>query len=518
MSAQAGATGGRGGVLPARFLRSATANYLNSLAALLMALFATPILVRGLGKEAYGTWTLVTSSVLYYSLLQFGLGRATVKFLASAQAVGDLDRARRVISTSFLSLSVPALALIAASPGIAFLFPEIFHLPEGYRTAAMVLVVLSTIDFAIGMPSDTFGGALVGLQRFDLLNATATGTALAQVVSWIVIIALGGGLVPLGIATLTFSVTSNFVRYAMVRRLLGGVHIGRSTFERPLVRPMLAMSSWIAVSDLVEIVTLRLDPVIVALVGGIPQVAVYSVGQKLSAFVERFTGPALAMFFPHAAALSAFDDHEEIRRTLLAGTRLALALTLPLTLVVSVLASPAIRLWVGSGFGDAAMVTVFLALTSLVVSVPRVGIYVLRGMGDVSFIAKIGLVEAAINLGASVALGHAMGIKGVALGTLIGVVVNHLGIMLTYVCRRLGVGVAALVATILRAHLLPVAASLAVGLALQSFARGGVPQLGAAGLAVVGLYAGLFAFTGLSSDERRRLRQLGAQRLRRAAA
>jgi len=191
--------------LPRLFGRSVASNYASSVVSLLLALFVTPVLVRGLGKDAYGTWSLVTSSVLYYSLLQFGLARAAVKFIAETKATGDLESARRTVSTSFLSLSPAALLLIAASPGIAFLFPVLFHVPEGQRTAAMILVVLSTIDFAAGIPSDTFGAALVGLQRFDLLSATATGTAVAQVISWVVIIALGGGLVPIGIATITFS-------------------------------------------------------------------------------------------------------------------------------------------------------------------------------------------------------------------------------------------------------------------------------------------------------------------------
>jgi O-antigen/teichoic acid export membrane protein len=509
MSAIAEGAGRR--ALPRLFGRSVASNYASSVVSLLLALFVTPVLVRGLGKDAYGTWSLVTSSVLYYSLLQFGLARAAVKFVAESKGSGDLDAARRTVSTSFLSLSPAALLLVVASPGLAFLFPVIFHVPEGQRTAAMILVVLSTIDFAAGIPSDTFGAALVGLQRFDLLSATATGTAVAQVLAWVVIIALGGGLVPIGIATITFSLTSNVVRYLLVRRLLHGVHIGRRTFDRTLIRPLVSMSGWIALGDLVEIVTLRLDPVVVAFVAGVPAVGVYAVGQKLSAFVERFTGPALSMFFPHASELSASDDPGEIRATFLAGTRLALALTAPLALVISVLAAPTVHVWVGSGFGDAAGVAMYFSLTSLVIAFPRVGVYILRGLGNVRFAAQIGVVEAAINLVASVLLGRAMGIQGVALGTLIGVVCNHLFVLLPYVCRRLEVPLWRLLLEIGRAHLLPAALALTLGLALRGFAHDGVGQLGLAAAAVGATYLGVFAVTGVSAGERRKLRRVVAR-------
>jgi O-antigen/teichoic acid export membrane protein len=497
--------------LPRLFGRSVASNYASSVVSLLLALFVTPVLVRGLGKDAYGTWSLVTSSVLYYSLLQFGLARAAVKFIAESKAAGDLASARRTVSTSFLSLSPAALLLIAASPGIAFLFPVLFHVPEGQRTAAMILVVLSTIDFAAGIPSDTFGAALVGLQRFDLLSATATGTAVAQVISWVVIIALGGGLVPIGIATITFSLASNVVRYALVRRLLHGAPIRRSTFDRGLIKPLVSMSGWIALGDLVELVTLRLDPVVVAFVAGVPAVGVYAVGQKLSAFVERFTGPALSMFFPHASELSATDDAGEIRATFLAGTRLALALTAPLALVISVLAAPTIHVWVGSGFGDAAAVATFFSLTSLVIAFPRVGIYILRGLGNVRFAAQIGVAEAAVNLVASILLGRAMGIAGVALGTLIGVVCNHLFVLLPYVCKRLGVPLWRLLLEIGRAHLPPAVLALVLGLELRGFAYDGIVQLMLAAIAVGATYLGVFAVTGVTPGERRRVRRVVAR-------
>jgi O-antigen/teichoic acid export membrane protein len=273
------------------------------------------------------------------------------------------------------------------------------------------------------------------------------------------------------------------------------------------------MSSWIALGDFVEIITVRIDPLIVALVASVPAVATYAVGQKLAAFVERLTGPALAMFFPHAAALSASGDEDAIRRTMVSGTRLAVSITLPLALVVSVLAAPALQAWVGSGFDDAAAVVTFLSLTTLVVSFSRVGVYILRGLGNVRFAALIGVFEAIVNLGASVYLGHRMGVSGVALGTLIGVTLNHLFILLPYTCSRLGVPLLTLTFALLRAHLLPVAASLAVGIALRPFAFDGIPQLGVAGAAVVVVYAGLFAVTGMTRHERDTLRRAVAKKL-----
>lgn len=501
------------GAIPQRFLRSATTNYLNTLATLLLALLVTPILVRGLGKDAYGTWTLVTSSVLYYSVLQFGLSRAVVKFVAEAHAAGDDTRARSVVSTAFLALSVPAALLVVLSPALALLFPVLFEIPPELKDAAMVLVIISAVDFAFGMPSDTFSGTLIAFQRYDMLNLVTTSTAVAQAVAWGIVIAFGGGLIALGIATIAFSLVSNVARYVMARRLLRGVHIGPRTFERRLVKPLLGMSGWIALTDLVEIVTMRIDPLLVGLIVGVPQAGVYAVGQKLSQFVDRLSGPALAMFFPHAAALGAARDDESIRAALLAGTRLGVGITLPLAIVLSVLAGPAVHVWVGDGFGGAADVVVYLSLTAFVTALTRPGVYILRGLGDVKFAANVGVLQAIVSVVASVVLGQAMGLAGVALGTLVGIGSAQILLILPYICRRLGVPLLRLTLMLVRAQLLPAALLLAVCFALRSFADDGFLQLMATGVVATAVYLPVYALTGLSREERGRFVSLIKARL-----
>ena len=103
--------------LPTAFRRNALANYANSLVALVLALVVTPLLVRGLGKEAYGTWVPVSTSVVYLNLLQFGFGQATTKYVAEGLAVDDRSKVRRAVSTSVAALSIPGALVLAAAPG-----------------------------------------------------------------------------------------------------------------------------------------------------------------------------------------------------------------------------------------------------------------------------------------------------------------------------------------------------------------------------------------------------------------
>ena len=488
--------------LPSAFRRNALANYANSMVALVLALVVTPLLVRGLGKEAYGTWVLVSSSVVYLNLLQFGFGQATTKYVAEGLAVDDRSKVRRAVSTSVAALSFPGLLLLLAAPGLALLVPVIFNVPADLRHAAIVVALLSIVDLAVAIPADTFGAAIAGAQRYELLNLTIAATAVAQATSWAIILALGGGLIPLGIATVSLSLASQVARYIVVRRLLGPDTLSRKYVDRAFARPLLGMSSWVAVTNLSEAIIGRIDPIVVGLVAGVPQAGVYAVGQKLAALVSRFTEPISMTFFPHASAMAAAGDREGLRRTFLTGTRIVIGIALPLTLALVVLARRLLHLWVGNGFSAAVPVVLCLAATTAIWGVSGAGVYVLRGMGDVRRPALIDAFEAVCNLSLSIVLGLALGLKGVAIGTLIAAALTRIGFMLPYVCRQTGTSMLGFAAQLARTFALPALATLGAGFALRHVETGeftGV-LIPAVGMALA--YIVVLVIFGLTRPER----------------
>ncbi|MGZ4400051.1 MAG: lipopolysaccharide biosynthesis protein [Gaiellaceae bacterium] len=491
--------------LPRRFKRSALSNYANAVVSLVLAILVTPLLVRGLGKEAYGTWAIVTSSVVYFNLLQFGLGRATIKFVAGAQAVGDLGRVRRIVSTSIAALSIPGCLLVLLSPLLAFAIPELFHLKGELRTAAMVVTVLSAIDLAVAIPADTLGATLAGFQRYELLNATVVATALAQAAAWAAIIGLGGGLIGIGVATVSFSLASQVVRYLLVGHLVGGPPFRRRQIDRSLLRPILTFSGWIAVADLSATIISKVDVFVVGLVVGVPQAAVYAVGQKLAVMTSRFTDPVVTMFYPHAAELAALQDREGLRATVRTGLRLSTAISLPLTVMLCVLARPAIRVWVGNGYGGAAWVVVFLSLSAFAFSIDRIAVYVLRGLGEVKLPAILGGIEAALNLGLSVGLGLTIGLVGVAVGTLAAHVATSFCVALPYIFRRVEISLRSVVWMLVRGYSVPAAVELLVGLVLLHLGVHGFLKLAGAGTAMFLAFVLAALVFAVSRSERQRL-------------
>ncbi len=499
--------------LPIRYRRNVVSAYLTTSVIAVAALVTTPILARGLGKEGFGIWVLVASFALYLELLEFGFGKAAPKFVAEYSARGDERGLRATIATSFWILA--ALGSVAAVIGavVAALFPSIFGISDELSGAAQILILLVLLELAISIPADTFGGVLMGLQRFYLVNATLITVTILQAIGWAIVLASGGGLVELGIVTVALGLGGQLARFLLARRYVPRASISPRLVDRALARRFTGLSVWFFVLDMSRVVMIRVDTVVVGIVVGVPAAGVYAVGQRLTLALEQLIEPLTKSFFPHSSTLSAGEDHAGLRRSLLVGTRLSLAIAAPIALALGFLAGPLLDLWLGasSGFGEAATVVVLLAVAVTIGALTRTGLLMLQGIGQVRVPATIVAGEAVLNLGLSVFLAHEMGIEGVALGTLIAVVVANVGVLYPYMCRQFGVSIAELSLTLARAH--------APALVVAGLLGGAIAALDLSGLVVlvaapaIGLaYAAVFWFTGMTGDERAHLRGLARRR------
>ena len=414
---------------------------------------------------------------------------------------------RRAVATSFWTLALPGVIALLIGAGVAYAFPSIFdELDPNTARQAQIVILLVSLDLAISIPGDTFGGVLLGLQRYDLTNATLIVISISQAIGWAVVIATGGGLVELAVVTVSLSLVGQLSRFVLAVKLIGGVSLAPRNVDRALVKPYARLSVWLALTDASLLVVARVDTIIVGLVAGLPAAGIYAVGQKIPLAVHMVLGPTTKLFFPYSAELAARREAAALRGAFLFGSRLSLAIALPLCLTFGVLATPVLLAWVGRDFADAAPVVILLLAAVAVWAATRIGLLLLQGMGEAKVPALIHAGEAALNVVLSVALGLAFGITGVALATLIAAVLTNVCVFAPFLCRRFKVPARTFVGSIGRAHLPPALIAGAIGLALLTTDPEALPTVAAATAIVLASYLVTLALTGASPEERRRLR------------
>ncbi len=123
---------------------------------------------------------------------------------------------------------------------------------------------------------------------------------------------------------------------------------------------------------------------------------------------------------------------------MLRGTRVTMAITLPIGFTTMVLAKPLIDVWVGPTFDDAAPVARLFIVYVLFLAIVNAGSTMLTGMGIMNRLAAFGVISLIINLAVSIMLVGPLGIEGVVVGTTIGYLITF-GPTLALILERLEV-------------------------------------------------------------------------------
>jgi len=490
-----------------------------TIVSLVVGVVTTPVLTHHLGIRGYGVWVLTLAVVSYLELLELGLGGTTVVFVARHASTSDDGALNRTVNTSFVVLSALGVVALIVAVALSAVLPGAIHVSGHLRGDARWLLILLGLDMAVSIPMDTFGGGLIALQRYDLLNFTLIAVSVSQAISWVLILTNGGGLIALGITTIVISLAGQFTRLVLFRRLLPNLKLSRRMVDWSLLRTYAPLSAWNAIGDFLESFLLYLNVLILSLVRNVGTAGMFSVGERMAMLGGKLSFPMSDAYFPHIAELSGKDDVVAVKEAAILGSRLVTGATIPLCLVTGILAQSALRVWVGPAFEGVTPAVRILTVTGALESMAIMMRTTLIGSAAPKVPALTVVAQTVVDVTLAVVLGIHLGMIGVALASLIATVV-YVGTLVPIACRKLTISPFSLFNGLARSHLVALVVAGAVGWSLSrplltyvsSHGRfAGLGLLATTGVAILAVYLVIFVFAGLSRTER----QSAVARLRR---
>jgi O-antigen/teichoic acid export membrane protein len=505
-----GLKGGSG--LPKNLGRNVFVNYIAVVAISITAIVTTPILLHHLGLAAMGIYSLAGSVVAYLQLFDMGFGAATIRQVA-ADANRRPEGVIRTVNTNFFALGILGSVALVSGLGVAFVSPTLFNVHGALANETVITFAILAVALAISIPFDTLGGVLAAYQRFDWLSICNVSVTVLAAGGGCVAVVMGYGLVGAAIASAGAALGLHFVRWWLVRKLVPGVRLSPRLIDRKRLRGSARESGWFLLRDITDVVINQADLVVVGLILGIKPAAVYAVGLKLAQISRRAMKPLSQVFFPEASNLANNNQKHRLSLLLMDGTRVSLAVALPIALVLTIMAKPLLSAWGVSGdlrnyLGQAITVLVLLAGARGLTAITETAWWLLAGAGWIRVTAAVAVVESIVNLGSSIVLAKPLGPAGVALGTFIGLTCVGLPASLFLASRLTGVKFTTFLARSVVPQILPAAV---VGLALLVGVRI-VPheRFLTLAMACIGFFAylALYLVVTPAPEERARGRQL----------
>ena len=437
----------RTGPVGRRLLVGAATNWLAFAATLLVGFFLTPYLVRRIGDGPYGVWAFVESVLAYLTLFDLGIAACVVRFVARFHATGDRDDLNRLVSTCLALFLGLGLLLFAVGAGLLPLFVgslEEAGVPPGEVVAFALLMVA---NLAVTLPLSLFPSVLDGLERFALKSAVRIALLAVRTTGTVLVLEQRPSLLALGVLFTACNLVEHAVLAGLAVRALPELRLSWRLVDRATLKRVRGYSLDAFLAMVAGRACVQSGAVIAGAFLGAAPVTYFALASRLVEFAKALLRTATNTLAPAVSSLEAAGDMDTIRRMFLRGTRWVLYLILPVHLGLVVFGRPFLTTWLGGPeYAERCYpALVILSATLSLVIAQSVASRVLYGTGRLRTFARMALVEAAANVGLSLALAPRFGLVGIA----IGVAVPNLAMcvwVIAHTARGLGVSGARYVA------------------------------------------------------------------------
>lgn len=487
------------------FYANTVINLINTVISFVVAYAMTPIILNRMGTEDYGIWVFlgIFSITGYFSLLDFGLQGAAVKYIAEFASKNDRANLGAVVrATIFFFLLAGILGGSALFLFNAFFFTDVFQIPTAHQALVGTLVNVLAISFLFQLPALGFSAVIEGLQRYDYLRGVTIATTLLSNLAILLFLRSDNGLpIMVGITVLTaFAIA---LLYAVIaKRLLPDIAFTILRIERQTVRMLFTLSSKLFTSKIVGLIFNNTDKILIGIFLTVVDQTDYDIVNKLHIILLSIMSIFYQAVIPAASELAARNDAGSLRTLLLRSTKLCAAIVLPAFLVLMTFPEQLLGAWVGADFADLGpLVRLYcshIALTMLV----GVSSTMLVGVNKVGQAIRISIWAAILNLLISLATVGRLGIAGLILGTAVSYILSSIAYV--FVTNRI-FGIAH--RAFFRRTVLPLLPAVAVSLGAMLLAKPWLSFSGMSGwIAVIllgyAVFSGVFIATGLSGEER----------------
>lgn len=383
-----------------------------SLLPLLAAVAFIPYCKRHLGEEAFGVLTLIWALIGYFSLFDFGVGRALTYALSKSLASGDAHdtgtelRAGLLLTT--LTGSIGCLLMLALAPYLAHDWLKISPAWQNDAQLAFQIAAAGVIPTAM---TSGLRGAMEGLWRFAASN-------LNKIFLGFCMFSLPALSVYLHGPKLSY-IALYLVLARLLVVLLGALQlrthlISGTTAGVSLLSPMRGLVSygvWLTVSGIVSPLMVFGDRFLISALLGADQLSVYTIPQEglmrmliVPAAISGALMPMLSGMHPtHLAS----DYRRHYRR--LTGIMLAICTA------TALLAYPGFCWWISAEFAhDALPLTLILIAGSFINGVAQLPYTVLQARGKPKLTAQFHLIELLLYIAAVYLLVKEFGLTGAA--------------------------------------------------------------------------------------------------------
>jgi O-antigen/teichoic acid export membrane protein len=379
-------------------VRNTLLNFIGQTVPLLVGVVTIPFIVRGLGTERFGLFSLALVVLGYFTIFDLGLGQAVTKFVAEAFGKGEVTGIPCLVWTAVIGQAIlgiiGALTLVEITP---LLVERILSIPHELIGEARTTFYLLALSIPAVLISASFRGVLEAFQRFDLVNAVKILTSIA--IYLLPLLGLLWGFHLPGIILLIFGarVVALFV-FAMLAIYLRP-ELKKFSISFPLFPRLFFFGGWVTLARSVGAILAYSDRFLIGSLLSMSAVAYYTTPFEVVTKLWIIPASFVITLFPVFSYFIGTNDNYKISEFVAHSLKYLLLIQWPIVLVIMLFAGEILQVWLGLDFAQKSTLPLqILALGVLFSSIAHIPSYLFQGIGRPDLTAKFYLLELPIYL------------------------------------------------------------------------------------------------------------------------
>jgi O-antigen/teichoic acid export membrane protein len=390
-------------------------NLAGTLAPLLVAIPAVPRLIQGMGTDRFGVLTIAWVVIGYFSLFDFGFGRALTKLVAEKLGAGLNKDISGLFWTSLcLMLLFSCVGTVVMALLSHWIVYSVLRIPSMIQAETLRAFYVLAVSLPAVIISIALRGFLEAHQRFGLSNAVRVPLGIFMFAGPFLVLPFSSNLFPIvGILALA-RLLACIVLWTFSLRVHPGLTDGLAV-RWDLASSLFHFGGWMTVSNLVSPLMVSMDRFLIGAVVSISAVAYYAAASEVVTKLLIIPSAIVGVLFP-AFSTGFVQDRAKTKLLFIRGIKYTFLIIFPFLLVIIVFAREGLTVWVGEEFAlHSTVVLQLLAIGVFFNSLATIPFALAQGAGRPDITGKLHLIELPAYALLLLVLVYTRGIEGAAI-------------------------------------------------------------------------------------------------------
>ncbi len=416
-------------------------SYLYVIVNTLTVLVYQKIILATLGESEFGLYQLAASVINYMSVMDLGFNNGIVNYTAKYRATNreaDMQKLHGMFKMIFYGIGFVAIVIgVVITLNVETFFGASMTVTE-INKCRIIMAVL-TVNLGLTFALSIYNAIIIAYEKFIFVKIVTILRSFLNPLIMIPLLWLGGDSITMVIVLSGVNVFCLLLNYFYALKKLN-IKVRYSGFDKGIFAEIFSYSIFIFIAEIVDKINWSVDQIILGVVKGTKEVAVYSVAATYNQLITGLSGCISSVMLPGISAMVARgEDNKRINDLFIKSCRIQIY-TIFLVFFGFALVGREFVIWhAGEECINSYYVALILMGGAFIPITQSVAIAIIKARDKFKFRALLLFFMALVNVGISIPLAYFFGSVGSAAGTCAALIIANVIIINIYYQKKCGI-------------------------------------------------------------------------------